>query len=109
MSDADEVFQIKLYVTGHTSRAEKAIRNLRSICSNELEGRYELMVIDVVENPQLAEDDRIIATPAVIRELPLPIRRIIGDLSDRERILLGLDLRIYKRPDKTKERGEGSV
>ncbi|TQV70072.1 circadian clock protein KaiB [Denitrobaculum tricleocarpae] len=95
MTESEQFYQVKLYVTGHTPRSERAIRNLRAICMNELEGRYQLVVIDVVENPQLAEDDKIIATPAVIKELPLPVRRIIGDLSDRERVLLGLDLIVY--------------
>jgi circadian clock protein KaiB len=86
-------YTIKLYVTGKTPRSEQAIMNLRRICDEELSGRYELMVIDVLERPQLAEDEKILATPTVVKELPVPIRRIIGDLSDRERVLLGLDLR----------------
>lgn len=88
---------IKLYVTGRTSQSEAAIRNLSKLCEDELVGRYELQVIDVLERPQLAEDERILATPTVIRELPPPIRRIIGDLSNRDRVLIGLDL----RPDST--------
>ncbi len=87
-------YLIKLYVTGQTPCAEQAIFNLRRICEQELAGRYELVVIDVLERPQLAEDEKILATPTVVKELPLPIRRIIGDLSDRERVLLGLDLRL---------------
>ena len=84
---------IKLYVTGQTPRAQAAIDNLRRICEQELGGRYELAVIDVLQRPQLAEDEKILATPTVVKELPAPIRRIIGDLSDSERVLLGLDLR----------------
>jgi circadian clock protein KaiB len=83
---------LTLYVTGQTPRSQRAIANLRSLCDQELKGRYELTVIDVLEHPQLAEDQKILATPTVIRELPPPIRRIIGDLSDSERVLLGLDL-----------------
>lgn len=83
---------LKLYITGRTTRSERAIRNLKEICEQELGGRYGLQVIDVLESPQLAEDDRILATPTLIKDLPLPIRRIIGDLSDREKVLLGLDL-----------------
>jgi len=70
-----------------------AIANLRRICEGELSGRYEMEVVDVLERPQLAEDEKILATPTVVKELPHPIRRIIGDLSDSERVLLGLDLR----------------
>jgi circadian clock protein KaiB len=83
---------IKLYVTGQTPRSLAAIANLRRICEEELRGQYEMLVIDVLERPQLAEDEQILATPTVIKELPPPIRRIIGDLSDKERVLLGLDL-----------------
>jgi circadian clock protein KaiB len=86
-------YVIKLYVTGQTPRAQQAIDNLRRICEQELGGRYDLVVIDVLQRPQLAEDEKILATPTVVKELPIPIRRIIGDLSDSERVLLGLDLR----------------
>lgn len=89
---------IKLYVTGRTPRSQQAIRNLERICQEELEGRYELIVIDVLERPQLAEDEKILATPTVVKELPIPMRRIIGDLSDTERVLLGLDLRPAREP-----------
>lgn len=88
-----EKYVIKLYVTGQTPRAQAAIDNLRRLCEQELGGRYDLVVIDVLERPQLAEDEKILATPTVVKELPMPIRRIIGDLSDIERVLLGLDLR----------------
>ena len=84
---------LKLYVTGKTSRSEYAIANLREICEKDLKGQYELTIIDVLEQPQLAEDDRILATPTLIKELPKPIRRIIGDLSETEKVLLGLDIR----------------
>ncbi len=85
-------YLLKLYVTGMTSRSQRAITNLRRICDEELNGQYEMVVIDVLERPQLAEDEKILATPTVVKELPTPIRRIIGDLSDSERVLLGLDL-----------------
>jgi circadian clock protein KaiB len=85
-------YLLKLFVTGHTPRAERAIANLRRLCEEELEGCYQLEVIDVLEQPQLAEDDRILATPALIKQLPPPLRRVIGDLSDKEKVLLGLDL-----------------
>ncbi len=88
-------YLLKLYVTGQTPRSLQAITNLRRICEEELRGEYEMVVIDVLERPQLAEDEKILATPTVVKELPTPIRRIIGDLSDSERVLLGLDLRAY--------------
>ena len=84
---------LKLYITGHTARSETAIANLRRIFEGEFADQYELIVIDVLEQPQLAEDERILATPTLIKELLEPIRRIIGDLSDRDQVLLGLDLR----------------
>jgi circadian clock protein KaiB len=85
---------LTLYVTGQTPRSQRAIAALRQLCEQELHGEYELTVIDVLEHPQLAEDQKILATPTVVKELPPPIRRIIGDLSDAERVLLGLDLRL---------------
>lgn len=83
---------LKIYVTGQTPRSRRAIENLRRICEDELHGLYEMHVIDVLERPQLAEDEKILATPTVVKELPVPIRRIIGDLSDADKVLLGLDL-----------------
>ena len=88
-------FVLKLYVTGQTPRSQLAILNLRRICEEELGGSYEMAVIDVLERPQLAEDEKILATPTLVKELPAPLRRIIGDLSDSEKVLLGLDLRPY--------------
>ena len=79
-------------MTGRTPRSEQAIANLMRIVEQELDGSYDLEVIDVLERPQLAEDERIVATPTLIKELPPPLRRIIGDLTDREQVLLGLDL-----------------
>jgi circadian clock protein KaiB len=89
-------FVLKLYITGRTARSETAIENLKELLEKELAGEYELVVIDVLEKPQLAEDERILATPTLIKELPAPIRRIIGDLSNRDQVLLGLDLRPYR-------------
>lgn len=83
---------LKLYVTGKTSRTEQAIKNLREICAEAFGDSYELEVIDVLESPQAAEDDKILATPTLIRTLPPPIRRIIGDLSERDRVLVALDV-----------------
>ena len=90
--------RLRLYVTGRTGHSLHAIRNLEALCREELEGEYDLEVIDVLEHPQLAEDEKILATPTLIKHLPLPMRKIIGDLSDREKVLLGLDLvRSYGR------------
>ena len=83
---------LKLYVMGQTPNSQKAIKNLKKVLAMELKGAYSLQVIDVLENPQLAEEDKILATPTVISLFPLPIRKIVGDLSDREKVLLGLDL-----------------
>lgn len=86
-------FKLKLYVMGKTARSESAIKNLYTICDKLMEEKYELSIIDVLEQPQLAEDERIIATPTLIKILPPPIRRVIGDLSDKEKVLLGLDIK----------------
>ena len=85
-------FVLRLYVTGNTPRSVRAIENLRRICAEELADRYQMVVVDVLERPQLAEEERILATPTLVKELPPPMRRIIGDLSDHEKVLVGLDL-----------------
>ena len=86
-------YLLKLYVTGSSPRAETAVANLRRICEEELRGRYELQVIDVLKEPQLAEDEKILATPTLIKQVPPPLRRVIGDLSDTGKVLLGLEVR----------------
>lgn len=86
-------YLLKLYITGSTPSANRAIVNIRKICEQHLQGRYELEVIDISRNPILAEGEQIIAAPTLIKKLPLPLRRFIGDMSQTERILLGLDLR----------------
>jgi len=86
-------YKLKLYITGRTPTSERALENIQRICNEELAGRYSLEVIDVLESPQLAEDERIIATPTLTKELPPPLRRVIGDLSDTSKVLLGLDVR----------------
>jgi circadian clock protein KaiB len=85
-------YVLKLYVTGRTSRTKRAIDNLARICEERLGDDYEIVVIDILEEPQAAEDESIIATPTLIKHMPPPRRRIIGDLSDTETVLLGLDL-----------------
>lgn len=85
-------YKLKLFVSGQTTRSRRAIENLRRICEDNLDCVYELVVIDVLENPQRAEEEKIMATPTLVKELPPPMRRIIGDLSDRHSVLLGLDI-----------------
>ena len=85
-------YVLKLYVTGQTPNSIRAINNLKMILSKEFKGVYELRIIDVVKNPKLAEEEKILATPMLSRVLPLPVRRIIGDLSQKDKVLLGLDL-----------------
>lgn len=91
-----EKYLLRLYVTGSTSRSVLALANLKKICDEYLEGRYELEVIDLYQKPGLAKGDQIIAAPTLIKQLPLPFRRIIGDMSNKEKVLLGLDLREVK-------------
>lgn len=85
-------YVLRLYVTGMTPRSQRAIQNIKVICEEHLRGRYELEIIDVYQQPVLAKGDQILAAPTLIKRLPLPLRRFIGDMSQREKILLGLDL-----------------
>jgi circadian clock protein KaiB len=90
--DASERYILRLYVAGMTSRSARAVENVRAFCEKHLEGRYELQVIDVYQQPALAKSEQLIAAPTLIKKLPLPLRRLIGDMSNEERILVGLDL-----------------
>ncbi|MCB0112970.1 MAG: circadian clock protein KaiB [Caldilineaceae bacterium] len=92
----DNKYLLKLYITGQTATSARAIANLQRICGQELGGLYQIQVIDILEHPQLAEDERILATPTLIKQLPLPLRRVIGDLSDVDKVLLGLDIRPFE-------------
>jgi circadian clock protein KaiB len=92
-STSREHYVLRLYVTGMTPRSIEAIDTIRSICEEHLQGRYDLEVIDIYQRPQLAKDEQIIAVPTLVKKLPAPLRRFIGNLSDEERVLLGLDLR----------------
>lgn len=83
---------LRLYVAGQTSKAVTAFKNIKLICEEQLKGKYRIEVIDLLKNPQLARDDQILAVPTLVRKLPLPVRNIIGDLSNTERVLVGLDL-----------------
>jgi circadian clock protein KaiB len=88
-----DCYILKLYVAGQSPKSVNAIANLKKICEENLQGRYELDVIDLYQHPQLAEGEQIIAIPTLIRKLPLPLRHIIGDMSNTERVLVGLDIR----------------
>ena len=85
-------YVLRLYIAGLTPRSTLAIQNIRKLCEEHLEGRYDLQVIDIYRNPVLAEGEQIIAAPTLIKQLPLPLRRFIGDMSNTERILVGMDL-----------------
>ena len=95
---------LRLYVTGKTGHSLQAIQNLRTLCEENLSDEYEIEVIDVLENPQLAEDEKILATPTLVKQLPPPLRKIIGDLSNRDKVLLGLDL-VARTDDKRSNHG----
>ena len=90
-------FELRLYIAGQTARSLAALANLKRICDEHLEGRYRIKVIDLLEHPQLARGDQILAIPTLVRKLPPPIRKLVGDLSDTERVLVGLDLRPRSR------------
>ena len=84
---------LRLYVTGMTPKSTQAVANVRKLCDEHLDGRYELEVIDIFQHPELAKGEQLIATPTLIKKLPLPLRRLIGDMSDSERFLVGIDLK----------------
>ena len=88
-----KVWELRLYIAGQTPRAAVAFANLKKICEEHLAGQYSIEIIDLIKHPQLARGDQIIAVPTLVRKLPEPVRKIIGDLSDTERVLVGLDLR----------------
>lgn len=93
MKTPESEWQLRLYVAGHTPKSIKAIDNLKAYCEQHLAGRYSIEVIDLLKNPQLAEDDQILAIPTLIRKFPEPIRQIIGDLSNEEKVLVGLNIK----------------
>ncbi len=88
----DDRYVLRLFVTGTTSRSQRAIENMRKICNENLSGRYDLEVIDVYQNPEATRDLQVVATPTLVKMLPEPLRRFIGDLSDREKVLAGLNV-----------------
>jgi circadian clock protein KaiB len=93
----DNFWDLRLYVAGQTPKCVTALANLQQLCEERLAGRYRIEVIDLLKNPQLAKGDQILAIPTLVRKLPEPIRKIIGDLSNTERVLVGLDLRPRER------------
>jgi len=97
----EKFWELRLYVAGHTPKSIKAFANLKKICEEHLKGKYHIEVIDLLKNPQLARGDQIVAVPTLVRKLPEPIKKIIGDLSNTLRVIVGLDLRPKKRENGT--------
>ena len=93
----DEKYVLRLYITGMTPKSIKAIANVKKLCEEHLAGRYALEVVDIYQQPKLARGEQIIAAPTLIKKLPLPLRKLIGDMSNKEKVLLGLDLRPKKQ------------
>jgi len=88
-----KMYSLRLYITGQTPRSAASIRNLREVCDEFLEGRFELQIIDLYQQPELAKQAQVVAAPTLIKKLPLPLRRLVGDLSNKNEVLLGLDLK----------------
>ncbi len=89
----NDAWILRLYVAGQTPKSITAFRNLKAICEEQLKGKYQIEVIDLIKNPQLCREDQILAIPTLVRKLPAPVRKIIGDLSNTDRVLVGLDLK----------------
>ena len=92
----DQTWELRLYIAGQTPKSILALSNITNYCEEHLDGRYSIEVIDLLKNPQLAEGDQIFAIPTLVRKLPMPIRKIIGDLSNKEKVLVGLNIRPIK-------------
>ena len=103
MGSLKKTYVLKLYVAGNTPNSVRALKTLKTILEEDFQGIYALKVIDVLKNPQLAEEDKILATPTLSKVLPPPVRKIIGDLSDREKVLIGLDLLYEEIRDRESE------
>lgn len=88
-----EKYLLRLYVAGITPRSERAVRSVREICEQHLQGRYELEIVDIYQQPEALKEDQIIVAPTLVKRLPLPLRRLIGDMANKDKVLLGLDLR----------------
>ena len=97
--DSEEKWELRLYIAGQTPKSVLALKNINRYCRENLEGKYSIEVIDLLKNPQLAEGDQIFAIPTLVRKFPEPIRKIIGDLSNEERVLVGLNIRALKSSD----------
>jgi circadian clock protein KaiB len=95
---ADDLWELRLYVAGQTAKSLAAFANLKKVCEEHLVGKYRIEVVDLLVNPQLAKGDQIVAIPTLVRKLPAPIRKVIGDMSNTERVLVGLQLRPNKAP-----------
>jgi len=93
-------YVLRLYIAGATPRSSQAVENVKRICEEYLQGRYDLQVVDIYQDPVLAKGEQIIAVPTLIKKLPEPLRRFIGDMSDKDRILVGLDLRTAEKKDR---------
>ena len=93
-TDASQKYVLRLYVTGQTPRSVRSVENLRKLCEMHLKGRYELEVIDIYQQPSLAKEMQILAAPTLVKALPLPLRRLVGDFSDQNRVVIGLDLAV---------------
>lgn len=96
---ATQFYRLRLFITGTTQRSVRALSNIKAICEEHLEGRYELEVIDIYQQPELAREDQIVAVPTLIKKLPAPLRKFIGDLSDTDKILVGLNLKTIRSKD----------
>jgi circadian clock protein KaiB len=101
-------YRLRLFVSGSTPRSTRAIQNIRAICEEKLQGRYVLEVIDIYQHPEQVKPEQIIVTPTLVKSLPLPMRKIIGDLSDRERVLVGLDIETNTLSADARETEHGS-
>lgn len=98
-SASDKNFMLRLYVSGATARSSRAIENIRNFCEQHLKGRYELEIIDIYQQPELLEKEQVVAAPTLIKQLPLPLRKLIGDMSDEEKILVGLNIKSTKKDE----------
>src|SRR4051794_37359142 len=101
-------YRLRLFVSGSTPRSARAIQNIRELCEEKLHGRYDLEVIDIYQHPEHVKPEQIIVTPTLVKKLPLPFRKIIGDLSDKERVLIALDLVPCKNSAESPEEGSGA-
>lgn len=101
-----EHYLLRLFITGSTPRSARAIENIRAICERKLNGRYDLEVIDIYQHPEQAKPEQVIVTPTLVKKLPLPVRKLIGDLSDEERVLVGLDIIPREPPSKPTKDGQ---